>query len=115
MAPIFLPTAVAVDAAGNLFLSDSNNNRIRRVDAVSNAISTVAGDGIPGFSGDGGRATQASISAPAGLVIDGAGNIYFADASNSVIRRIDAVSGVITTVAGTGGVEGYAGDGALAT
>ncbi|MEO7030473.1 MAG: Ig-like domain repeat protein [Acidobacteriaceae bacterium] len=112
--PIFLPTAVTVDAAGNIYLSDSNNNRVRRVDAATGVISTVAGNGVPGFSGDGGLATQASISTPAGLAIDGAGNIYFADTGNMAVRRVDAVSGIIATVAGTGGVSGYTGDGGQA-
>jgi sugar lactone lactonase YvrE len=115
MAPIFLPTAVAVDAGGNIFLSDSSNNRVRRVDAVSGLISTVAGNGIPGFSGDGGPATQASISVPAGLVVDGAGNLFFADTDNNVVRRVDAVTGFINTVVGIGGVQGYNGDGGAAS
>ncbi len=114
-APIFLPTAVFVDAVGNLFLSDSSNNRIRRVDAVTGAIFTVVGNGIPAFSGDGGPATQASINTPSGLTMDGAGNIFFADTNSNAVRRVDAVSGVITTVAGTSGVEGYTGDGGAAT
>jgi len=112
-ASIFLPTAVVTDAAGNIFLSDSNNNRVRRVDAVTGLISTVAGNGTPGFSGDHGPATQAMISTPAGLALDGAGNLYFADTGNHAIRRVDA--GIITTVAGTGGVQGYSGDGATAS
>ncbi|HEX4155828.1 MAG TPA: Ig-like domain repeat protein [Acidobacteriaceae bacterium] len=114
-APIFLPMGLAVDAAGNVFLADSSNNRIRRVDAVSGDISTVAGTGTPGYSGDGGPATSAAISNPAGLLLDGAGDLYFADTGNAVIRRIDAVSGDISTVAGTPGVSGYSGDGGAAT
>ena len=114
-APIFLPTGVTEDAAGNVFLSDSNNYRIRRVDAQSGLISTVGGNGMAGYSGDGGPATQASINAPGGLVLDGAGNIYFADTGNDAIRRIDAVSGIITTVAGVPGVQGYSGDNGKAT
>jgi sugar lactone lactonase YvrE len=113
--PIFLPTGVVVDAAGNIYLSDSNNNRIRRVDAVSGTMSTVAGSGALGFAGDGGPAVQAMVSTPAGLTMDGAGNIYFADTGNQAIRRIDALTGTITTVAGQGGVEGYEGDGGPAT
>lgn len=114
-APIFLPMAIAVDAGGNIYLSDSSNNRVRRVDALTGFISTVAGNGIPGYSGDGGRATSASISNPAGLVLDGAGNIYFVDSGNSAVRRVDAISGIITTVAGRPGLPGYTGDGAAAT
>jgi large repetitive protein len=114
-APIFLPTGIVTDLAGNLYLADSSNNRIRRVDAGTGLISTVAGNGTPGYSGDGGAATAAMISAPGGLALDGAGNLYFADTSNQVVRRVDAVSGVITTVAGTPGVQGYGGDGIAAT
>ena len=106
-APIFLPMGVAVDANGNLYLADSNNNRIRRVDAQTGLISTIAGNGTSGFSGDGGLAVAAMISLPGGLVLDGAGNLFFADSNNDVIRRIDAVSGVITTVAGVPQVSGY--------
>ena len=114
-APIFLPTGVVTDALGNIYLSDSNNNRIRRVDAVTGLISTVAGTGTSGYNGDNIPATQAMVSNPAGLAIDGAGNLYFADNGNHILRRIDAVTGLITTVAGTPGVQGYSGDGSLAT
>jgi sugar lactone lactonase YvrE len=114
-APIFLPTGVVTDALGNIFLSDSNNNRIRRVDVVTGLISTVAGTGTSGYNGDNIPATQAMVSTPAGLAIDGAGNLYFADTGNHIIRRIDAVTGIITTVAGTPGVQGYSGDSQAAT
>lgn len=115
LSPVFLPTGVVVDAAGNLYLSDSNNNRVRRVDAVTGIITTVAGNGTLGYSGDGGPATAAMVSTPAGLAMDGAGNLYIADTGNQVIRRVDAVTGTITTVVGQGGVEGYEGDGGPAT
>jgi large repetitive protein len=114
-APIFLPYGVIVDPAGNIFLSDSNNNRIRRVDGQSGLISTIAGNGTSGYSGDGGPATQAAISQPGGLTVDGAGNIYFADSGNDIIRRIDAFSGIITTIAGVPMAQGYSGDGSAAT
>ena len=114
-ASIFLPTGVVTDAAGNMYLSDSSNNRIRRVDGKTGLITTVGGNGTPGFSGDGGPATLAEVSVPAGITIDGAGNLYFADTGNHAIRRIDAISGFITTVAGTGNVQGYTGDGFAAT
>jgi large repetitive protein len=113
-APIFLPTGVVVDAAGNLYISDSANNRLRRVDAKTGLISTYAGNGSPGYSGDNGLATQAQISAPAALALDGAGNLYFVDSGNHAVRRVDAFSGIITTVAGVG-IQGYSGDFALAT
>ena len=113
--PIFLPMGVLTDAAGNMFIADSNNYRIRRVDGQTGLMSTYAGDGTPGFAGDGGPATQAEINGPSGLALDGAGNLYFVDSANDVIRRVDAVSGVISTVAGMGGAQGYSGDGGLPT
>ena len=114
LAPIHEPSAVIVDAAGNLILSDTENYRVRRVDAQSHLIETIAGIGSPGYSGDGGAATQATISTPGGLAIDGAGDIYFADSGNQIVRRID-VNGDITTVAGTPQSQGYSGDGGPAT
>lgn len=113
--PIFLPTGVVEDASGNIFLSDSQNNRIRRVDAQTGVISTIAGTGSPGYQGDGGLATQTMVDTPAGLALDGAVNLYFADTGNHIVRRIDAFTGIITTVAGTPGVQGYVGDGGAAT
>lgn len=112
---IFLPTAVVEDAAGNVYFSDSNNNRIRRIDALQGTVSTVGGNGTPGFSGEGTAAMQAALNSPAGLVLDGAGDIYFVDSGNSCVRRIDAFSQAITTVAGTCAVQGLSGDGAAAT
>jgi hypothetical protein len=112
---IFLPLDAVEDAAGNVYLSDSNNQRIRRVDGVTGLISTVAGTGSSGYSGDGGPATSAMINAPSGLALDGAGNLYFSDAGNQIVRRIDAVSGVITTVAGVPQTVGYTGNGGRAT
>lgn len=103
---------VAVDRFGNLYISDTYNDRIRKVD-VNGYITTVAGNGTRFFSGDGGPATQASISYPHGVSVDGLGNIYFADVSNSRIRKVDA-NGIITTVAGNG-ISGFSGDGGPAT
>ena len=114
-APIFLPMGIVTDPAGNLYLSDSQNDRIRRVDGATGIISTVAGTGAAGYQGDHVLATQTMINAPAGVLLDGAGNLYFADTDNHIIRRIDAVTGIITTVAGTPGVQGYSGDGGSAT
>ena len=122
-APIYLPRGVAEDAAGNLFLADTGNNRVRCI-AGSNAlrcgstqgdIETIAGNGIEGYSGDGGPATAAEINNPGGVVLDGAGNLYFVDSNNFIVRRVDAVSGIITTVAGTPLQPGYSGDTGLAT
>lgn len=114
-APIFLPMGLVVDAGGNLLISDSNNARIRRVDGQTGLISTIVGTGTPGYAGDGGPAAQAQVSAPAALALDGAGDIYFVDTGNHAVRRVDAVSGLITTVAGVLGSQGYTGDGGAAT
>jgi hypothetical protein len=113
--PLFLPMGGAADAAGDLFLSDSNNQRVRRVDAVTGIITTVAGDGTAGFAGDGGAATSAMLDTPADTKLDGAGNLYIADSANHAIRMVNAVTGIITTIAGIGGQEGYSGDGGQAT
>ena len=112
---IFLPFGVAVDAAGDLFIADSSNNRIRRVDAGTGLISTVAGNGNIGGTGDGALAIAASLSNPSSIVLDAAGNLYFADSGNNVVRRVDAFTGIITTVAGTMGAHGYTGNGSAAT
>src|SRR5712691_1169009 len=104
------PFDVAFDAAGNLYFSDTFNNRIRRVDATSRVISTIAGNGDKGYSGDGSPATEAALNEPYGIVLDRAGNLYTADRLNRRVRRIDAASGVITTLAGTGEAA-YGGDG----
>jgi sugar lactone lactonase YvrE len=95
-----LPTNIAIDTKGDLFFSDRANDRIRRVDAQG-IVSTIVGDGIAGFSGDGGPARKARIDGPAGIAVDSAGNVYFADSNNNRIRRIDR-RGVISTLAGTG-------------
>jgi sugar lactone lactonase YvrE len=104
------PFDVAFDRAGNLYFSDTFNHRIRRVDAATGRITTLAGSGAAGYSGDGGPATEAALNEPYGLVVDHAGNIYTADRLNRRVRRIDAVTGIITTLAGTGEAV-WSGDG----
>jgi sugar lactone lactonase YvrE len=94
------PSATALDSAGNIYIADSGNNVVRRVDAKTGVITTVAGTGSAGYSGDNGPAIAAQLSSPVGLVIDGAGNIYVADYVNDVVRRIEAGTGIITTYAG---------------
>ena len=108
------PSGIAVDPAGNLYIADSSNQRIRKVAAGSGIITTVAGNGSYGFSGDGGAATAAGLSSPHGVALDTAGNLYIADTYNQRIRKVAAGSGVITTVAGNGS-EGFSGDGGAAT
>jgi sugar lactone lactonase YvrE len=114
-ASIFLPDGVAVDDAGNIYLSDTSNNRVRRVDAVSGLISTVAGNGTPGATGDGGLGVNAEVNSPSGMVIDGAGNLLFADSGNHAVRKLTLATGVISTVAGQLGQPGATGDTGLAT
>jgi len=112
---LFLPMGGAIDAAGNLFISDSNNQRIRKVNGATQIISTIAGNGSPGFSGDGGPATSAMLDTPADVKLDGAGNMYIADSANHVVRMVNAATGIISTIAGMGGQTGYSGDGGQAT
>ncbi|MBI3426214.1 MAG: hypothetical protein HY011_25065 [Acidobacteria bacterium] len=106
------PTGIAVDADGNLYIADSYNNRIRKV-SLQGTITTIAGTGVGGYSGDNGPATQALIDTPTSLVFDRQGNLFFTDSLNNVVRKIDT-TGKITTIAGTG-QEGFAGDGGPAT
>jgi len=108
------PFGVALDGAGNLYLADTANQRIRKVAAGSGIITTVAGNGTSGFSGDGGAATSASLSSPQGVSLDSAGNLYIADRSNHRIRKVDAATGIISTVAGNG-TAAFGWDGSAAT
>ena len=122
-----LYSGVAVDAAGNLYIADHGNNRVRAVNAQASTISvlgvpiapgniaTVAGNGTSGYSGDSGLAINAEVASPAGLALDATGNLYIADSSNQVIRQVNAKTGNITTVAGIGTSSGYSGDGGPAT
>jgi len=102
------PHSVATDRAGNLFIADTNNHRIRKV-SPGGTISTVAGSGSPGYSGDGGTAATAQLREPRAIACDHAGNLYISDTGNQRIRKVSE-SGVITTIAGTG-AQGYSGDG----
>jgi sugar lactone lactonase YvrE len=145
------PRAVAVDGAGNLYIADAFNNRIRRVNAAgvistwaneavfnsgfaidasgnlyfanaervhrvstTGTITTVAGTGVPGYNGDGGLAVNAALNVPSDVAIDGAGNLYIVDTDNNRIRRVNT-SGIISTIAGNGTGAAYSGDGSLAT
>ena len=106
------PTGVAFDAAGNLYIADTDNERIRKVD-TNGIITTVAGNGTAAYAGDGQAATNANLHYPWDLVLDTAGNLYFADTYNSRIRKV-ATNGIITTVAGNG-TAAFGGDGGAAT
>jgi ribosomal protein S11 len=105
-----VPIAVGVDREGNFYISDENNYRIRKVDK-DGTITTIAGTGGEGYSGDGGPATSAQLTDPGGIAFDDRGNLYLADYTS--VRKIDS-SGTITTVAGTG-QAGFSGDGGTAT
>jgi trimeric autotransporter adhesin len=98
----------------NLYITDANNNRIRKVDSTSGTITTVAGNGVAGFSGDSGPATSAQLNYPDGIGLDSNGNYFIGDARNNRVREVTLATGVISTVAGNG-VPGLAGDGTAAT
>lgn len=106
------PAGLAVDAAGNLYISDADNHAIRKV-GTNGIITTVAGVGYAGYTGDGGAATNATLDSPYAVTIGALGDMFISDYGNEVVRKVDAI-GNITTVAGNG-VGGYSGDGGLAT
>jgi sugar lactone lactonase YvrE len=114
LAQLNSPSAIAADSDGNLYVADRDNHRIRRIDAVSGDITTVAGDGNPTFAGDGLTATLASLNSPTDVALDADGNLFIADRNNHRIRRVDAVSHLISTVAGNGSA-GFTGDNVAAT
>lgn len=96
------PQAIAVDEVGNVYIADTGNNAIREISASTGIITTIAGNGMYGYSGDGSLATTAALAGPAGLALDAAGNLYIADFGNNVVREVNAVTGVISTVVGGG-------------
>jgi sugar lactone lactonase YvrE len=116
------PNGIALDGSGNLYIADAFNNRIRKVTASTGIITTVAGNGTAGHTGDTGAATSAELNVPEGIAVDSSGNIYIADTYNNCIRKVTAATGIITTVAGhtTGGLcdasaRAFSGDGGQAT
>ncbi|MBA3828824.1 MAG: T9SS type A sorting domain-containing protein [Taibaiella sp.] len=109
LAEMKIPTQLAVDIYDNVYICDQANNRIRKVSAAAGVISTYAGTGIRGYSGDGGAATSANLAVPVGIGTDVLGNVFFSDAGNSRIRKINS-DGNITTIAGNG-TTGDSGDG----
>lgn len=111
LAELNYPADIVIDKNGNLYIADTYNNRIRKVD-VSGIITTIAGNGSRGYSGDGGAAMVAELNSPTGVAVDQSGNIYVADISNSCVRMVNN-NGIITTIAGNGTL-GYSGDGGAA-
>ena len=106
------PSGVTVDAAGDLFIADKSNNRIRMID-TNGIITTIAGNGTNGYSGDGGAATNASLDWPYSVSLDAAGNVFIAADYNTVIRKV-STNGIISTVAGNGYIS-FSGDSGAAT
>ena len=106
------PAGLAFDRSGNLYVADLLDNRVRRI-GTTGIITTLAGTGVAGFSGDSGLATSAQLDGPSSVAVDPAGGVYIADSKNNRIRRV-APDGTISTVAGTG-TAGYQGDGGPAT
>lgn len=106
------PSGVTADSQGNIYVSDTHNQRIRKI-ATTGVITTIAGTGAVGFSGDGGLATSATLNLPTAIAVDSSGNVFFADSNNNRIREIVAASGNIQTVGGNG-EQGYSGDGGSA-
>jgi len=112
-AELFLPEAIIVDTVGNIYIADAENSRIRKIDATTNIITTFAGNGIVGSTGDNGIATNAELNKPSGLSFDKSWNILIADHNNNKIRKVNITTGIITTIAGSG-LSGYTGDNGLA-
>jgi sugar lactone lactonase YvrE len=108
------PRGLQVAANGDIYIGDRSNNKVRRVTASTGIITTYAGTGTAGYSGDGGSALLAKMDRPQGLHLATNGDLYIADANNSAIRKVTALTGIITTFAGTG-VAGFSGDGGPAT
>ncbi len=114
LAQLNQPSGVAVDAAGNVYIADTGNNRVRKVAFATGVITTVAGNGAATYGGDNGVSNGAQVNQPADVTLDNAGNLYIADTGNNRIRKIAAATGIITTVAGNG-ASAYSGDGGAAT
>lgn len=113
-AQLNFPVDMQPDIFGNVYIADYDNNRIRKVNITTGIITTYAGTGTAGYSGDGGLATAAELNSPTDVSVDASGNLYIADWANNVIRKVDTTTGIITTFAGNG-TAGFSGDGGPAT
>src|SRR6185312_5369748 len=113
-AKINQPSGVGIDGSGNIYIADLGNNVIRKVTASTGIITTIAGTGTAGYSGDGGQATAATLNGPEVIALDASGNIYEVEQTNAVVKKITVSTGIITTVAGNG-TNGFLGDGGQAT
>jgi sugar lactone lactonase YvrE len=111
-ASLYAPSGAAVDSAGNLYIADAGNNRVREVAATTGIITTIAGTGTAGYGGDNGAAVSATLNKPSAVVEGATGNLYVLDSGNNVVRLVS--SGTITTIAGNG-TAGYSGDNGAAT
>lgn len=108
------PEGIAIDSVGNIYIPDVASNVVRKVSSATGIITTIAGTGTQGFSGDGGPATSAQLNAPVAVAVDAAGDVYILDGGNDRVRKLAASTGIITSVVGNGG-GGYSGDGGPAT
>jgi sugar lactone lactonase YvrE len=104
------PGGLTIDSAGNLYIADTHNSRVRKIDHVTGIITTLAGSGAQGYGGDSSASQTAKLALPRGISLDQQGNVYIADAANHRVRRVDGATGVITTLAGDG-TQGFTGDG----
>jgi hypothetical protein len=114
LAQVSHPYGIYYGNTGNFYIADQGNYAIRKINASTGIITTIAGNGTPGYSGDAGAATLAQLGSLYGIYMDTANNIYLTDGTNSVVREINAITGIITTIAGNG-TTGYSGDGGAAT
>lgn len=114
-AALSFPRGITVDPNNNIYFCDTGNARVRRIDATTQIITTVAGNGVKAYGGDGALATLASLSTPTGVTTDTAGNLYIADTDNQCVRYVNVATNIITTVAGRPRNAGYGGDKSFAT